>query len=110
MTILSDPPGAQVLLDGEEIGFTPASVDFTYYGTHEITLVKDGYETLKTLQTVPAPWYQVPPLDFLSDNFLLTHITDRHTFLYPLRRSQIVAEEELIERANILRSEARVGP
>src|SRR5690606_3614274 len=37
MTIRSDPPGALVLLEGEEIGYTPVSVDFTYYGTREIT-------------------------------------------------------------------------
>ena len=42
MTIRSNPPGARVLLEGEEKGFTPYSMDFTYYGTREITLVKPG--------------------------------------------------------------------
>ena len=38
MTIHSNPPGALVLLDGKEIGYTPCSADFLYYGTREVTL------------------------------------------------------------------------
>ncbi|MBC7820626.1 MAG: PEGA domain-containing protein, partial [Planctomycetaceae bacterium] len=78
LTVNSNPPGARVLLDGEEVGETPTSVDFTHYGTHEVVLQKDGYDTLKTMQTVPAPWYQVPPIDFFSDNLLPFQLTNRH--------------------------------
>ena len=38
LTIRSDPPGALVELDGRRLGYTPVSVDFTYYATNEITL------------------------------------------------------------------------
>ncbi len=110
MTIHSDPPGALVLLDGEEIGYTPVSTDFTYYGTREITLVKDGYETLTTLQKIPAPWYQLVPLDFFSDNLSPWKVTNRHDFTYKLQRQKVVATEELLPRADALRSEAQLGP
>ena len=46
MTIRSSPPGAMVYVDNQEIGTTPVSTGFTYYGTREFRLVKDGYETL----------------------------------------------------------------
>jgi hypothetical protein len=109
MTIRSDPPGATVLLEGEEIGYTPASVDFTHYGTREITLIKDGYETLTTLQKVKTPWYQVPPLDFVSDNLLPFRVTNRHEFTYKLHPKRILPTQDILQRANTLRSDAQVG-
>ena len=111
MTITSNPPGARVLLDGEEVGETPTSVDFTYYATREVVLQKDGYDTLKTLQKVPTPWYQFVPLDFVTDNLLPFQLTNRHEFTYQLQPSStIVPTQELLGRANALRSEAHAGP
>lgn len=111
LTINSNPPGARVLLDGEEVGETPTATDFTHYGTREIVLQKDGYDTLKTLQTVPPPWYQVPPLDFFSDNLLPFQLTNRHEFTYQLQPSPTVPSTQgLRERANSMRSEAHAGP
>lgn len=109
MTITSNPPGARVLVDGEDIGLTPASMDFLYYGTREITLIRDGYETHTVMQKVPAPWYQVPPLDFISDNFLPFRVTNRHRFHYELQRQQQVPQQSLLDRANGLRSESQFG-
>lgn len=109
MTINSDPPGALVLVDGEEKGYTPAPIDFTYYGTREITLIKDGYETVTTMQKVRTPWYQIFPLDFVSDNLLPFKVTDRHQFDYQLKPQTISPSQQLIDRANELRSETRLG-
>ena len=110
MTIHSDPPGALVLLDGEEIGRTPVSVDFDYYGTREITLVKDGYETLTTLERIPPPWYQLVPLDFFSDNLSPWKVTNRQEFMYQLERQEIVKTEDLRQRAETYRAEAQLVP
>lgn len=111
LTVNSNPPGARVLLDGEEVGETPTSVDFTHYGTREVVLQKDGYETLKTLQTVPPPWYQIPVLDFFADNLLPYQLTNRHEFSYQLQPSPTVPSTQgLRERASSVRSEAQAGP
>ena len=109
MTIRSDPPGALVQLDSERIGYTPTSVDFTYYATREITLSKPGFETLTIQQPVPSPWYQKPPFDFISDNFLFHHLTNRHEFMYRLRPKAYVGEDELLERAGGIRTQSQVG-
>ncbi len=107
MTIESSPPGALVVVDGEEIGVTPASMDFTYYGTREIKLLKDGYETRTVQQPVATPWYQLPGLDFFSDNFAFTHIRDRHRFAYQLQPRRRTADSQgLLDRADSLRSES----
>ncbi|QDT41495.1 PEGA domain protein [Gimesia alba] len=109
MTIRSIPSGALVKVDGEEIGYTPASVDFTYYGTREITLTKDGYETQTVMQKVRTPWYQVMPLDLVSDNLLPFEVTNRHDFTYQLQPKVVVPTEELLNRGNLLRSETQIG-
>lgn len=109
MTIRSDPPGALVLLDGERIGYTPTSLDFTYYATREITLSKPGFETLTVQQPVPPPWYQVPPFDLISDNFLLFHLTNRHDFTYRMKPKAYVSEDELLERAGGIRTQSQVA-
>lgn len=111
MTIESVPAQALVVVDGEEVGKTPVSVDFTYYGTREIKLIKDGYETRTIEQPVSAPWYQVPPLDFVSDNFAMGQIPDRRRFVYQLQpKSTGAAQSEgLLNRAQSLRSESTVG-
>ena len=114
MTIESNPAGALVQVDGEEVGFTPTSLDFTYYGTREVTLIKDGYETQTFPATLQTPWYQRVPLDFFSDNFSPKSITNRHRFRYELQRKDGLqsnplnqnTEEELLNRGNSFRSEA----
>ena len=105
LTVRSNPPGALVEMDGERIGFTPVSVDFTYYATREMRVSKAGYETLTVLQPLRAPWYQVAPLDFVSDNFLpFKQVTDRHQVTYTLQRKRANATVPLVDRANEIRA------
>ena len=114
MMIRTNPPGALVYVDDYEIGTTPISKDFTYYGKRKIRLVKDGYETLTIMQPVPTPWYQIPPLDFVSENLVPGEIRDRQTFTYPLTPQRVVPTDQLLGRAESLRREMRttaaVGP
>jgi hypothetical protein len=110
MMVYSDPPGALGLLEGHEVGYTPVAVDFLYYGTREITLIKDGFETKTVLQKVAAPWYQWPVIDFFSDNLAFHTITDRHAFNYTLEPRRIQSNEDILNRAEMLRSEAQIGP
>ncbi|MBI1347678.1 PEGA domain-containing protein [bacterium] len=109
MTIASDPPGALVLVEGREIGYTPISLDFTYYGTRELTLIKDGYETLTVAQPLEKPWYQAPVVDFFADNLKPGHKTDRHLFRYAMQPARIVPNAELLQRGELLRGESRLG-
>ena len=58
VTVNSYPQGALVKVDGRDIGYTPASFDFTWYGTREVQLLMDGYETRTEHVDINAPWYQ----------------------------------------------------
>lgn len=105
LAVRSNPPGALVFVDNQQIGTTPCSVDFTYYGTREIRLVKPGYETLTVNQPIPMPWYQIPPVDFVSENLWPAQVEDHRTVAFNLQPQIIVPTEQLIERGNQLRQE-----
>lgn len=103
ITIRSNPPGALVYVDKHEIGKTPCSVEYIYYGTREIKLIKDGYETLTVMQWIPPAWYQIPPLDFVSENVVPAEIRDERTFTYQLVPARVVPPNQLLGRAENLR-------
>jgi hypothetical protein len=92
-----------VFVDNQPIGTTPCSVDFTYYGTREIRLVKSGFETLTVNQPIPAPWYQVPPLDFISDNLWPIPIRDNRTVAFDMQPARLQSIDEIIARGSELR-------
>ena len=107
LLIRSNPPGALVRVDGYEIGTTPVSTPFIYYGTREIQLVKDGYETVTVKQPIPAPWYQYFPLDFVSENLVPGEIRDERVVDYQLVPQRIVPSDQLLNRADALRRGGR---
>jgi hypothetical protein len=98
-----------LFVDNQQIGTTPCSVDFTYYGTREIRLVKPGYETLTVNQPIPTPWYEVPPLDFVSENLVPTRMVDHRTVAFNMQPQVIVPSDQLLDRANQLRQETLQG-
>lgn len=103
MVIRSTPPGAIVYVDDYEVGRTPVAVSFTYYGTRRIRLALDGYETLTVMQPIRAPWYEIPPLDFFSENVVPGELRDTRDLCYQLRPQMIVPPEQLLQRAEQLR-------
>ena len=110
MTIRSNPPGAMVYVDDYEIGTTPVSTSYIYYGTRKIRLVKDGYETLTIYQPMPAPWYQWLGIDFFSENLWPHEIRDERSFMYQMVPTVTVPTDTLLDRAQQLRDANRAFP
>jgi hypothetical protein len=99
MTIRSNPPGALVYVDDYEIGHTPVSHDFVYYGTRKIKLEKDGYETLVVRQPFPLPWYQIFPLDFVTENLVPWEIRDERMVDLAMQPVASTPPESVVARA-----------
>lgn len=109
LMVRSNPPGAMVYVDNQLIGTTPCATDFIYYGTREVRLVKPGFETLTVSQPIPTPWYEIPPLDFVSENLCPKKIQDFRTVSYNLVPQVIVPTEQLLGRAEELRQSTQQG-
>jgi hypothetical protein len=48
LTVTSEPPGAIVYIGDREVGRTPITTPFTWYGDYDIILRREGYQTLNT--------------------------------------------------------------
>ena len=106
MTIRTNPPGALVYVDDYQIGTTPVSHDFVYYGTRKIRIVKDGYETLTVRQPIPAPWYEYFPLDFVTENLVPWEIRDERVVDLAMQPAAAVPPEFIVSRAEQARRAA----
>ena len=106
MTIRSSPPGALVYVDDYQIGTTPVSTDFIYYGTRKIRLVKDGYETLTVRQPFPIPWYEIFPLDFVTENLWPWEIRDERVVDLAMSNTVSIPPESVVARAEQARLSA----
>jgi hypothetical protein len=107
LTIRSNPPGALVYVGKEQIGVTPCSTPYTYYGVRKIRLVKDGFETLTVDENIPPPWYERVPLDFVSENLWPAEIRDDRTLSFNLQPQRVVPPGEIIARGENLRQGTR---
>lgn len=109
LQIRSHPEGALVSVDRQPVGNTPLSVPFTYYGTREIQLEKDGYKTVRVEQNIKPPWYERFPVSFFTNHFAGREIRDERLFDFQLQPKDPVNESILIDRANDLRMDIQRG-
>jgi hypothetical protein len=98
-----------VYVDNYPLGTSPVSTDFVYYGTRKVRIVKSGFETLTVMQPIPAPWYQYPVLDFVTENLVPGEIRDERVVEYQLQPQTIVPNPQLLERGENLR-QVSAGP
>ena len=108
LEIRSDPPGAEVYIDGERKGVTPLVHKYAWYGTREVTLIKPDYRTDRQLVVLSAPWWQIFPFDLITDVALPFTFTDKVEHIVALRREPPEAGgfPETLERANKAREKA----
>jgi hypothetical protein len=105
LTINTEPRGALVVLNDQQIGVSPVTVTFNWYGDYWVRISKDGYETLDTHRRLKAPWYDWPPFDFLVQIAEPTRVVDSYEWTFELTPKQYPTRDELIERAHTLRSQ-----
>ncbi len=103
LIIRSVPEGAFVQIDGQSVGATPLSVPYTYSGTRDIKLERDGYRTINVQQRIDPKWYQTFPASLISENFAGREIRDERVLDFVLEPKTQVQEDRLLERANDMR-------
>lgn len=109
LTIRSDPPGAVVYVDRQPIGTTPVSTSFTYYGVRTIEVVKDRYQTQTLKRRFFPAWYEIPPLDFISENLWPHELRDERVVEVQMVPQEVVNPDQLRSRAEALRASSRQG-
>ena len=102
LTINTEPQGAMVVLNDEEIGNSPVTVSFEWYGDYNMRVSKEGFETLKTHRELKRPWYDGFPFDLLT---LLNpeRTVDSYEWTFELEPKKEINREALIQKAQELK-------
>ena len=107
LTINTEPRGAVVTLNDEEIGTSPVTVSFEWYGDYCVRISKEGYETLKTHRKLEAPWYDAFPFDFFAQILNPKRIVDSYEWTFTLAPQEYPTREELIRNAEELKKQLK---
>ena len=136
LEVKTDPPDAVVVVDGRELkrpGHAasapapdgqetpaaapkdegPAELTFEHYGIRRIVVRHEGYRAEDRLVTLDPPWYQVFPLDFVTDILVPWTIRDVRTEEFTLRKRDdlnAASSNALIDRAREMSVEAEKHP
>jgi hypothetical protein len=107
--ITSEPPGALVWLNDQQIGRTPTEAEFLYHGVFDVRLEADGYEPLVTSSEASPPLFDRPPIDLFSELIprRFENVHQWHFVLEPSLESTLSREEleaGLLERASAMRT------
>ena len=105
LTIKTEPDDALVVLNDEQIGTSPVTVSFNWYGDYGVRISKEGYETLNTHRQLKAPWYDHFPFDFFAQILNPSRVVDAYEWTFTLSPKEYPTREALIEQAETLRSQ-----
>jgi len=105
LTINTKPQGAVVALNDEEIGESPVTVNFNWYGDYCVRISKEGYETLNTHRDLKGPWYDHFPFDFFAQIVNPNRIVDSYEWTFELLPNKQISRDELIEKARELKKQ-----
>jgi len=99
LTINTRPEGALVTLNDEEIGNSPVTVSFNWYGDYAVRINKQGFETLNTHKKLVGPWYDKFPFDFFAQILSSKRIVDSYQWTFELTEKKPVDTGQLVEKA-----------
>ncbi len=107
VSINTEPQGATIFLNDQEVGESPVKVPFTWYGDYDIVIRKHGYQTIETHHRIKTPWYQYPIIDLFAEALIpFTVHDDRVLETFALQAYEPPSKEALLERADELRADA----
>jgi hypothetical protein len=107
VSINTDPEGATVMLNDQEVGKTPLKVPFTWYGDYDVIVRKEGYQTVRTHEKINAPWYEMPGIDLFSECFVpYTVHDDRELATIVMEPSQYPTKDALLKDAAEMKERA----
>lgn len=99
LTIVTEPSDAVVWLNDEEVGTTPVTVNFNWYGDYNVRIEKSGYDILNTHCAMERPLHDKFPFDFFAEVLWPKQIVDEYTWTFELQPYKQSSPEELIKEA-----------
>ncbi|MFT7670184.1 MAG: hypothetical protein ACI8X5_002891 [Planctomycetota bacterium] len=114
LIFVTEPPGAQVRIDGELAGRTPLDLRFDDYGHRHISIQRHGYRSYTEVMEVEPPWFYYFPLDYITEVLLPFGWEDTHQLNVVLEpQSGEISKpdfDKVLEHAESLRRAGPAGP
>ena len=109
ITVTSDPPGATVFINDTDVGRTPLTTGFQFYGEYDVRVRKPGFEPISTHRTASSPLWEYPPLDIAA---IAVPVSIQKNVKWNFELSPVSEESTkgLVERAKELRAQAIPEP
>lgn len=105
LTVNTEPTGCLVMLNDEEVGLSPVTVNFNWYGDYNVCISKEGYQTLKTHRNLKRPLHDRFPFDFFAQVLYPKKIVNAYEWTFQLEPKQTPTREQLIENAGKLKEQ-----
>lgn len=122
LEVKTDPPDAVVTVDGRELARAtpggPAVLAYEHYGIRSVVVRREGMKAQDRLVTLDPPWWQVFPLDFVTDVLVPWKIEDVREESFVLRPREDLETSDggdegrrrLLERARAAADESERHP
>ena len=114
LTVVSDPPGAMVYLNDQEIGRAPVTTPFLWYGDYDVRLRYDKpagpgvpqpvHYYLHTHRRAEAPWFQIIGPDLFAE-LSPFEFKDDKVWAFILEPVKPESDAELIKQAKELQTQ-----
>jgi len=98
LTINTSPQGGIVILNDEEVGTSPVTVNFKWYGIYKVRIDKKGYATFAENVKLKRPGHDYFPRD-LFEELLKPNRIDSYTWNFELKPYQEPNRKLLIDQA-----------
>lgn len=107
LTINTNPPGGLITLNDEEVGVSPVTVAFSWYGDYRVQITKEGFTTLNTHRKLKAPLHDGFPMDFFAEILWPARIVDEYDWTFELTPYVAPDRDKLIQQAQETRKRAK---
>ncbi len=100
LTINTKPQGGLVIINDEEIGVSPVTVNFKWYGTYRVRIEKEGYNSLRKNIELKRPLHDLFPFD-IFENLFNPNRVDSYSWNFKLDTYQKPDRKLLIDKAKL---------
>jgi len=105
--VRTEPPGAQVRVNGNDVGASPVAWRFDHYGTVLVEAELPGHVPVQRKVRLSPPWWQQPGADFFADVVVPAKLRDDHEVSFTLAPVREPTPEQLDREVRRLAARAR---
>jgi len=106
LEVTSEPPGAQLIVNGHPAGVTPVKLSFRFHGVYRLELRRGGYRPVTAPAALGARFYEFAGPDFVAEVLWPGEIVDARHVHYQLEPERPADKDKLLTDSRRAAAEA----